>query len=106
MNFRFMRMIVFFDLPMLTDKNRLEYNHFRKFLIKNGFIMMQKSVYSKLIINNVASVLVRNLIASNLPSEGIIELLEITENQFSRIEYLLGKHKSAVIDSCDRIVEI
>lgn len=99
-------MIVFFDLPMLTDKNRLEYNRFRKFLIKNGFIMMQKSVYSKLLANNVASASIRNVIACNLPSEGIIELLEITENQFSRIEYLLGDRKSAVIDSCDRIVEI
>lgn len=99
-------MIIFFDLPMLTDKNRSEYNRFRKFLIKNGFIMMQKSVYSKLIVNNVASATIRNVIASNLPSEGIIELLEITENQFSRIEYLLGDRKSTVVDSCDRIVEI
>ena len=47
-----MRLIVFFDLPTQTDKDLIEYRKFRNFLIKNGFIMMQKSVYSKLVLNN------------------------------------------------------
>ena len=55
MNYKFMRLMVFFDLPMLTDKDRREYNRFHKYLLKNGFIMMQKSVYTKLVINNVTS---------------------------------------------------
>ncbi len=101
-----MRLILFFDLPMETDKNRLEYTRFRKYLIKNGFIMMQKSVYTKLVMNNVTSLAIKENIAMNLPSEGIVELLEITENQFSRIEYLVGKKQGGYLDSCDRIVEI
>ena len=106
MNNRFMRLIVFFDLPMLTDKNRRDYNAFHKYLIKSGFIMMQKSVYSKLVINNMTSLAVRNDVAKHMPSEGMVELLEITENQFSRIEYLLGEKNNNVIDSIDRLVEI
>lgn len=101
-----MRLLLFFDLPMETDKNRSEYTRFRKFLIKNGFIMMQKSVYTKLVTNNVTSLAIREKVSANLPSEGIVELLEITENQFSRIEYLIGKKQSNIIDTCERIIEI
>ena len=49
MSYRFMRMLVFFDLPTETAEDRRNYNRFRKYLIKNGFIMMQESVYSSVI---------------------------------------------------------
>lgn len=101
-----MRIVVFFDLPMLTDKNRRDYNAFHKFLVKNGFIMMQKSVYSKLAINNVTSAAVRQKISSNLPPEGSVAIMEITEKQFSRIDYLVGSAQSTVVDSTDRLVEL
>lgn len=47
-----MRVLIFFDLPMETAKERKIYSKFRKFLINEGFIMMQKSVYTKLALNN------------------------------------------------------
>lgn len=68
--------------------------------------MMQKSVYSKLVVNNVTSLSVREKIRQNLPPDGIVELLEVTENQFSRIEYLLGGRQSEVVESMDRLVEV
>ena len=98
--------MLFFDLPMLTDKDRREYTKFHKFLLRNGFIMMQKSVYTKLVINNVTSVAVKQRVRANVPTDGIVELLEITENQFSRIEYLVGEEQQATIDSLDRVIEI
>ena len=101
-----MRLMVFFDLPMLTDKDRREYNRFHKFLLKNGFIMMQKSVYTKLVINNVTSNAVKQRVRNNLPPDGTVELLEITENQFSKIEYLVGEEQQLTIDTMDRLVEI
>lgn len=106
MNYRFMRLLVFFDLPMLSDKNRRDYNAFRKFLIKNGFVMMQKSVYSKIVINNVTSKAVREKVSNNLPPEGLVELLEITENQFSRIEYLVGEEQKSAITNAERLIEL
>ena len=106
MNYKFMRLMIFFDLPMLTDKDRREYNRFHKFLLKSGFIMMQKSVYTKLVINNVTSAAAKQRVRDNVPADGIVELLEITENQFSRIEYLVGEEQKLVIDSMDRLVEI
>lgn len=101
-----MRLILFFDLPMETSKNRHDYSVFHKYLIKNGFIMMQKSVYSRLVINNVVSQAIKDKVAQNLPPEGIVELLEITENQFSRIEYLVGEKQTTIEDSMDRLIEI
>lgn len=101
-----MRLLLFFDLPMETAKNRHDYAVFHKFLVKNGFIMMQKSVYSRLVVNNVTSVAVKEKVAKNLPPEGIVELLEVTENQFSRIEYLVGEKQTLVEESLDRIIEV
>ncbi len=101
-----MRLLLFFDLPTDTSKNRLDYTRFHKFLIKNGFIMMQKSVYSKLVINNVTSAAVKAKISKNLPPAGIIELLEVTENQFSRIEYLIGEKQSVIEESMERLIEV
>ena len=101
-----MRLLLFFDLPTETSKNRLDYTRFHKFLIKNGFIMMQKSVYSKLVINNVTSAAVKTKISKNLPPAGIIELLDVTENQFSRIEYLIGEKQSVIEESMERLIEV
>ena len=106
MNYKFMRLLLFFDLPTETSKNRLDYTRFHKFLIKNGFIMMQKSVYSKLVINNVTSAAVKTKISKNLPPAGIIELLEVTENQFSRIKYLIGEKQSVIEESMERLIEV
>lgn len=49
-----MRVLVFFDLPVTTSENRRAYVHFRKFLLKNGFLMLQESVYCKLALNSTA----------------------------------------------------
>ena len=57
-----MRIILVFDLPMITSGDIKRYNKFRKFLVKEGFIMMQKSVYTKLVINASSVKLVKNKI--------------------------------------------
>lgn len=46
MSYRYMRVLVFFDLPTLTLEDKREYRRFRKYLIETGFIMLQKSVWS------------------------------------------------------------
>ncbi|MDE5593029.1 MAG: CRISPR-associated endonuclease Cas2 [Clostridiales bacterium] len=101
-----MRLLVFFDLPMQTDKDKREYTQFRKFLQMNGFIMMQQSVYSKLVVNNVTSDLMRHKIKGHIPARGLVQMLTITENQFSKIEYLVGQEQQATLDGLDRLVEI
>ena len=43
-----MRVMVFFDLPVITSANRKDYRDFHKYLIKTGFLMMRESVYCRL----------------------------------------------------------
>lgn len=99
-----MRIIVMFDLPMLTSTERRDYSRFRKYLIKNGFIMMQESVYCKLAKNQTAADLIIGNLKKNKPSKGIVQAMKITEKQFSKIEYIVGKSSSDVIDSDERLI--
>lgn len=87
---RFMRLIVFFDLPTETSQQRREYTRFRKFLIKNGYLMMQKSVYVKLAVDGkIVSSLVAKL-SDNRPPEGLVQCLQVTEKQYAGIINIVG----------------
>ncbi len=104
MNYRYMRILVFFDLPITTESNRREYRVFRKYLIKNGFLMLQESVYCKLVQNSTVADTVCDNIRKNKPSQGSVQLLRITEKQFSRMECIVGKSVSQVLDTDERLV--
>lgn len=88
-----MRILVFFDLPTETSKDRKVYSKFRKFLIKEGFVMMQESVYVKLVLNNSVTNAVREKIEKNKPSKGLVQLLVITEKQFNSMEYIVRRKR-------------
>lgn len=102
--FRFMRIMVFFDLPTLTGENRREYRQFRKLLIKNGFIMLQESVYCKMMTSPSVENSVKQLIKKNKPPEGLVQMLVVTEKQFSKMEYVVGEYTNDIIDSEDRLI--
>ena len=99
-----MRVLVFFDVPVTTLENRREYNRFRKYLLRNGFMMLQESVYCKLALNAVVAGAVISNVKLNLPREGLVELLTVTERQFSRMEVLLGEAHDEVLNSDERLV--
>ena len=99
-----MRIIVMFDLPVTTASDRREYTRFRKYLIKNGFLMMQESVYCKLAQNSTAADLIVQNVKKNKPISGLVQTLRITEKQFSRMEYIVGEKINEVLDSDERIV--
>ena len=99
-----MRMLVFFDLPVETNEDRRNYRNFRKVLIKNGFIMIQESVYTKLMTTPSVEISVKNLIEKNKPPKGIVQALTVTEKQFSKMEFIVGSGKSEFIDSDERLV--
>lgn len=104
MSYRFMRIIVFFDLPTLTSEERRSYTKFRKSLIKDGFIMMQESVYTKIALNSTAADLIKNKVRKYTPSNGLVQLLCITEKQYSNMEYLAGVKDTKCIDTDSRLV--
>lgn len=99
-----MRIFVFFDLPMDSLEEKREYRKFRKALIKNGFIMMQDSVYCKLMTTPSVENSVKNMIQMNKPSKGVVQTLVVTEKQFVKMEYVVGENKSDIIDNEDRVI--
>ena len=99
-----MRVIVMFDLPTLTKDNMRDYRRFRKFLLKNGFIMLQESIYTKLTLNSTNAKLVQDNVRKNKPWDGLVSMLTITEKQYNDMEFLVGSKKSSVIDSDERLV--
>lgn len=106
MSYRFVRIIIFFDLPVLTAENRRNYNRFRKFLIKNGFMMMQESVYCRMSLNqNMANSIISN-VRANKPPEGLVQILSVTEKQFSKMEFLTGNYTNDIVDSDERLIII
>jgi CRISPR-associated protein Cas2 len=99
-----MRVLVFFDLPVVTAENRREYTRFRKFLLKNGFLMLQESVYCKLALNGTAEKAIVDNVYKNKPEEGLVQLLSVTEKQYSKMNIIIGNVKSEVLDSDERLV--
>ncbi|MBO5439995.1 MAG: CRISPR-associated endonuclease Cas2 [Clostridia bacterium] len=101
-----MRLIVLFDLPTLTTQDRREYSRFHRFLIKNGFIMMQESVYCRLSLNSTVQNSLLDKVRKHKPPKGIVQMLTVTERQFSRIEYLVGQYNGDVLNTDERLVEL
>lgn len=99
-----MRVVVFFDLPVLTEVNRREYRMFRKYLIKSGFMMVQESVYCKLAQNSsVADAIVDNL-RKNKPGDGLVQVLRVTEKQYNKMDFIVGENIGDVLTSDERLV--
>lgn len=101
-----MQIMCFFDLPVVTAKDRGNYRRFRKFLLKNGFCMVEESVYSRMVINGNSRRAVEELVRKNRPPKGLVALLTVTEKQFANMEMITGEYKSDVISSTDRVVEV
>ena len=101
-----MRTIIFFDLPNVYTNDKRNYTKFRRFLINEGFIMMQESVYSKLMMNSQQIQLLIQRIKRNAPKKGIIQVLNVTENQYAQIEYIIGSNNTKILDNEERLVII
>lgn len=99
-----MRVIVFFDLPILSNEEIQQYTRFRKYLISQGFVMVQKSVYSKIALNGTASDAVIANLRKNRPKEGLVQILVITEKQYQGIEFLIGEGQKETVDTQQRLI--
>lgn len=99
-----MRTIVFFDLPSIYLNDKRNYILFRKHLLNEGFIMLQESVYSKIVLNQEQSKLLLERLRKKAPKKGVIQVLTITERQYSKIEFIVGEPKTKIIDNEDRLV--
>lgn len=99
-----MRVMVLFDLPMVSAEERRVYSKFRKYLLRNGFMMLQESVYCKMALNQTAANSIMEGIRKNCPEDGIVQMLSITEKQYSKMECVCGEVKKKVLDTDERLV--
>lgn len=91
MNNRYMRIMVMFDLPVTSSRAKKEYARFRKFLINDGYDMLQYSIYCRITRNHDdASKHVQRL-KMNLPSKGSVRAMTVTERQYASMLVLVGK---------------
>jgi CRISPR-associated protein Cas2 len=88
-----MRLIVFFDLPTATKKDRKAYAKFRKFLVDNGFMMIQFSVYVRICKGLDTVQMYEVYLEKNIPPKGNVRTLTITNAQYERIKVILGTEK-------------
>ncbi len=106
MSYNIMKLMCMFDLPVETEKEKRAYREFRKQLIKNGFVMMQYSVYIRTCPSREYTQRLENKIKKVVPSNGNIRLITITEKQYNDMKILVGSKslKEAAIGSERMIV--
>lgn len=101
---RVMRTILFFDLPNVYSHDKRNYTLFRRFLLNEGFLMLQESVYSKITLNMQQTRYLIDRIKKNSPKKGLIQILNVTEKQYAKIEYIIGETNTKIINSEDRLI--
>lgn len=96
-NYKIMRLLCMFDLPMNTAQDQRNYRIFRKNLISEGFVMVQYSVYVRTCPSREYSQRVEMRIKRFLPPSGNVRLLCVTEKQYSDMKLLVGSRSTAEI---------
>lgn len=86
-----MRLIVLFDLPTITSVDKRQYTKFRKFLLEDGFTMMQFSVYMRFCKNAVDADKHISRVKQFSPKKGNIRILGVTEKQYEEMVLVIGE---------------
>lgn len=87
---RYMRIMVLFDLPVKDKKKRRIYTQFRNFLLKDGYDMIQYSVYTRICKGLDGVDKHMNRLMTALPNEGSIRSMIVTEKQYNEMKILIG----------------
>jgi len=92
--YRIMWVLVFFDLPTDTKKQRKAASLFRKQLIQDGFTMFQFSIYMRNCPSRENADVHIKRVKSLLPSEGHVGILKITDKQFGQMELFYSRKET------------
>ena len=87
---RFMRLLVLFDLPVVSKADRRAYTLFRRFLLNDGYDMIQFSIYGRIVNGNDALDKHMKRLVNNLPPDGSVRCLSVTEKQYAGMKLLVG----------------
>lgn len=90
---RYMWLFVFFDLPVTSKEERHTATRFRNFLLKDGYMMIQFSVYARVCNGQERVDKHLSRLHSIIPSKGSVRAIQITDKQYERMKILVGKQK-------------
>ena len=93
--YHIMWLFVFFDLPTTTKRERKAVAQFRKALEKDGFSMMQYSVYVRHCASRESMDVHIKRVRNSIPPSGLISILSITDKQYGEIQNFFGKIERA-----------
>ncbi len=88
-----MWLFALFDLPVRTKRQRKDYTRFRKSLLREGFCMLQFSVYARHCTSEDDSDAYSRRVQGELPPEGQVRLLSVTDRQFGKMQVFLGQER-------------
>ncbi len=88
---RFMRLIVMYDLPIDGASDRRDYARFRQFLIRDGYVRLQNSVYVRMVVDSGNANAAISRLSANLPADGLVQVLRVTESTFCSMLTLSGE---------------
>lgn len=87
-----------FDLPVDSKLAKRQYTQFRRELLKQGFSMLQFSVYARYCPSEESSASHRNRVRAVLPAEGQVRLVSVTDAQFEKMEVYFGEKRRPAED--------
>lgn len=85
-----MRILVLFDLPVRKSEERKHYSRFHKFLIRDGYDMLQYSIYSRICAGMDTVDKHMRRLEKNLPPRGAVRAMIVTEKQYQDMKILIG----------------
>lgn len=91
--YRFMWIVAMFDLPVDSKAARRRYAQFRKALIKDGFAMMQFSVYIRHCASRENAEVHTRRVEDAVPDDGEVRVLTVTDKQFERMRVFWGRKR-------------
>lgn len=89
--YKVMWILVLFDLPTETRKDRKAATEFRKSLLQDGFTMFQYSIYIRHCASRKNMQVHKNRVRQNLPMAGSVTILGITDKQFEKMDIYHGQ---------------
>ncbi len=97
--YRILWVLVFFDLPTETKKERSIASKFRKEILRDGFVMFQFSIYLRHSSSRENADVHINRVKRLLPEKGHIGIMTVTDKQFGMMELFYGKKEKALPDT-------
>lgn len=91
--YRCMWIVTLFDLPVDTKRARKQYAQFRDFLLKDGFSMMQYSVYIRHCASQENADVHIQRVERSVPPDGEVRIITLTDKQFERMRIFWGKQR-------------